>query len=111
MRWIVCRIIHALCMSCCNVYSVNFTQLDLFTAISLYCNQSISPLPRGFHFHLGLHVISKMYWSFAQFGLLVMQKESKAKAQGVLVAGLVTAIASLAGVLGVQAMFTNLGRP
>lgn len=38
-----------------------------------------------------------------------MQKESRDKARGVLVAGLVTAIASLAGVLGVQAMFTNLG--
>lgn len=42
-------------------------------------------------------------------GFLVLQKESKAKARGVLVAGLITAMASLAGVLGVQAVFKNLG--
>lgn len=40
--------------------------------------------------------------------MLVLQKESKAKARGVLVAGLITAVAGLAGVLGVQAMFNSL---
>ena len=39
----------------------------------------------------------------------LLKKESKAKAVGTLIAGLVAATASIAGVLGMQAMFNSLG--
>lgn len=41
--------------------------------------------------------------------LAVLQKETKTKARGTLIAGLATAIASVAGVLGMQAMFNKIG--
>lgn len=57
--------------------------------------------------HYKQTVIGTSCYTSPWFALL--QKESSAKAVGTLIAGLVATAASVAGVLGMQAMIRNLG--